>query len=317
MTQTEAFVGIDVAKHELVVHVHPRGGGGRFANTPEGRAELVRYLRRIGRGCSLRVGFEASGGYERKLAILLEKKGFAAYLLDAARVHAFGRAEGKLAKTDPLDAALIARALAALHGDLEPWHHDPLAERMTERVRLREAMVAQTVLLAGHLESLADPAMRRLVTGQITRIKALVQRLELAITSLLAQSPQLARRETLLRSAPGVGPIVAATLLAHMPELGSLNSREVASLAGLAPFDRQSGTARKPGRCRGGRPAVRRVLYLAALAIVRSKKSPLAQLATRIKTAGKPAKVAIIATARKLLVTLNAMLKHDRPFQPA
>ena len=317
MTQDEAFVGIDVAKHELVVHLHPRGGGGCFANSPDGRASLIRSLRRMGRGCILRVGFEASGGYERKLAILLERKGFEAYLLDAARVHAFGRAEGKLAKTDPLDAALIARALAALHGDLEPWRHDPLAERMTERVRLREAVIAQAVMLTGHLESLADPAMRRLVIGQIARLRALALRLEQAIASLLAQSPDMARRERLLRSAPGVGPIVAATLLAHMPELGSLNSREVASLAGLAPFDRQSGTARKPSRCHGGRPAVRRVLYLAALSILRSGKSPLANLGKRLKENGTPPKIAIIATARKLLVALNAMLKTDQPFSPA
>jgi transposase len=314
MAQDEAFVGIDVAKHELVVHAHLQGLGWRLANSPEGRTELVRQLRRMASPCRLRIGFEPSGGYERRLAILLEKKGFEAYLLDAGRVHAFGRAEGKLAKTDPLDAALIARALAALHGDLEPWRHDPLAERMTERVRLREAIIAQTVQLAGHLESLADPAMRRLATGQIARLKALALRLEAAIGELLASCPDLARREALLRSAPGVGPIVAATLLAHMPELGSLNSRQVAALAGLTPFDRQSGTARKPGRCHGGRPAVRRVLYLAALSILRSGKSPLANLGKRLKENGKPAKLAIITTARKLLVTLNAMLKQAASF---
>lgn len=315
MTQSEAFVGIDVAKHELVVHIHPQGTAYSFANTPDGRADLIRCLRRIGRRCTLRIGFEASGGYERKLAILLEKKGFEAYLLDAGRVHAFGRAEGKMAKTDPLDAALIARALAALHGDLEPWRHDPLAERMGERVRLREALVAQMVQWAGHLESLADPAMRRLISGQIARIKALILRFEQAIAGLLAEAPELAQREKLLRSAPGVGPIVAATLLAHMPELGSLSSRQVAALAGLAPFDRQSGAIRKPGHCRGGRPAVRRVLYLAALSIIRSGKSPLANLAMKLKDNGKPPKVAIIATARKLLVALNAMSKNNESFK--
>lgn len=201
-----------------MVHAHPQGLGWRLANSPEGRRELVRQLRRMARRCRLRIGFEPSGGYERRLAILLEKKGFAAYLLDAGRVHAFGRAEGKLAKTDPLDAALIARALAALHGDLEPWRHDPLAERRAER--------------------------RRHAAGAYARTR---------------QSQQ-------------------------------------------------------PPGCHAGRPAVRRVLYLAALSILRSRKSPLANLGKRLRENGKPAKIAIIATARKLLVTLNAMLKQDASF---
>lgn len=315
MTQMEAFVGIDVAKHELVIYLHPQDICWRVDNTPMGRGKLVRRLRRLAAAHVLRVGFEATGGYERKLAILLESKGLAGYLLDPSRVHSFGRAEGKLAKTDPLDAALIARTLAALHSDLLPWKRDPLAERLTERVRIRELALSQVGQLGNQLESLGDPAMRKIITGQVARLKALILRLETIIASLIASCPDLARREKLLRSAPGVGPIVAATLLAHMPELGTMSPRQVASLAGLAPFDRQSGTSRKPGRCQGGRPAIRRALYMAALSILRSKFS-LANLAKRLTEKGKPAKVAIIATARKLLVVLNAMLKQNTAFQP-
>jgi transposase len=315
MTQDEAFVGIDVAKHELVVHFHPQGTHCRVENTPMGRSKLVRRLRRMAAAYVLRIGFEASGGYERPLAILLEHKGLVGYLLDPSRVHSFGRAEGKLAKTDPLDAALIARALAALHGDLTPFRHDPLAVHLSERVRLRELTLIQVGQLANQLESMTDAVSRRLVIHQVTRLKALILRLEGGIASLIASCPDLARREKLLRSAPGVGPIVAATLLAHMPELGSLSSRQVASLAGLAPFDRQSGASRKPGRCQGGRPAIRRALYMAALSVLRSK-SPIANLAKRLNEKGKPAKIAIIATARKLMVALNAMLKQNTAFQP-
>lgn len=315
MTQNEAFVGIDVGKHELVVYLHPQSQSWRVENTPMGRDKLVRRLRRLAAKHVLRIGFEASGGYERKLAILLESKKLDGYLLDPSRVHSFGRAEGKLAKTDPLDAALIARALAALHGDLTPYRHDPVAERLTERVRLRELMLIQIGQFANQLESMADPAMRQIIKAQVARLKAQMLRIEAIITSLIASCPDLAKREKLLRSAPGVGPIVAATLLAHMPELGNMSSREVASLAGVAPFDRQSGTSRKPSRCHGGRPAIRRALYMAALSILRMK-SPLANLGKRLKKQGKPAKVAIIATARKLLVALNAMLKQEVPFQP-
>ena len=314
MTQDELFVGIDVDKHYLVTHVHPRGLATRFENSRPGRIELARWLRKLSRGCVLRVGFEASGGYERPLAILLEDKGFTAYLLDARQVHAFGKFEGKRAKTDPLDAALIARALASGHHELTPWRHNPVAERMAERVRVREALVAQIVTWKGHLESLADPAVRRVARHEIARLEALVMRIEQTIADLIAANPELAQRVKLLRSAPGVGPVTAATLIAHMPELGTLTSRQAGALAGLAPLDRQSGATRKPSRCHGGRPQIRRVLYMAAMAVIRSGKSTLANLAKRLKANGRPAKIAIIATARKLLVTLNAMLKNDTAF---
>lgn len=156
--------------------------------------------------------------------------------------------------------------------------------------------------------------MRRLVQAQVTKLKATVLKIEQALARLIAASPDLAARERLLRSAPGIGPIVAACLIARMPELGRLSSRQVAALAGLAPFDRQSGTTAKPGRCQGGRPGVRRVLYLAALALVRSNKTPLAQTYRRLRVAGKPHKLALVATMRKLLVTLNAMTKNNTPY---
>ena len=153
--------------------------------------------------------------------------------------------------------------------------------------------------------------------AHVANLKAKIQRLDKIIADLIAENPVLCQRAKLLRSAPGVGPVVAATMLAHMPELGSITGKQAAALAGIAPFDRQSGTSNKPGRCQGGRPTVRRALYLAALSILRTKKSYLAALGLRLKTQGRPFKVAVIATARKLLVALNAMLKDSQPFLSA
>jgi transposase len=283
-------------------------------NDTKGLAALGRRLVGLTREHIVRIGFEASGGYERKLAIMLDRLGLNAWLLDPARVRSFGRAERQIAKTDPLDAGLIARALVALHGQIEPYRHDPTALRMAEHVRLRDLAVSQSGQLANQLETLADPAMRRLIAGQIARIKAMILRIEKAMANLVAASPDLARRERLLRSAPGVGPIVAATLIAYLPEGGRLSSRQVASLAGLAPFDRQSGKSNRQARCSGGRPALRRALYIAAIVIIRSGKHPIAAIAKRLRDAGKPFKVAAIAVARKLLVALNSMLKHNVPF---
>lgn len=313
MPQSDLFVGIDVAKDELVVHLHPTGTLWRVANSKAGLAGLGRKLVRLAGGCCLRIGFEASGGYERKLAALLDRLALTAYLLDPARVRSFARAERQLAKTDPLDAAVIARCLAALHGELTPHVHDTI--RLAEHVRLRDLAVAQTVQLRNQLDSIADAAMRRLIVAQIARLKAVVLRIEKAIAAVIAAAPDLAARDALLRTAPGVGPIVAACLLARMPELGRLSSRQAASLAGLAPFDRQSGKTSRPGRCSGGRPSVRRSLYLAALSITRSGKGPLASTAKRLRDAGKPFKLAIVPTMRKLIITLNAMMKSRTPFR--
>jgi len=317
MSQLDLFVGIDVAKDELVIHLHPTGTLWRVANNKTGLAMLGRKLTRLAGTTCLRIGFEASGGYERKLAILLHRLALVAYLLDPARVRSFARAERQLAKTDPLDAALIARCLAALHAELTPHVHDPQAIRLAEHVRLRDLAVAQAVQLGNQLESIADTAMRRLIVTQVARLKALALRIEKAIATVIAASPDLAAREVLLRTAPGVGPIVAACLLARMPELGRLSSRQVAALAGLAPFDRQSGKPSRPGRCSGGRPSVRRSLYLAALTIARSGKGDLAATTSRLRAAGKPFKLAIVATMRKLLITLNAMVKNNTKYRNA
>jgi len=308
------LVGIDVAKDELVIHLHPQGRCWRVANTKRGLSALGRQLERLAATDALKVGFEASGGYERALAQRLDALGLKAYLLDPARVRSFARAERQIAKTDPLDAALIARCLAAIHDQLTPYVHDRQALRLAEHVRLRDLPLAQAVQLNNQLETIADAAMRRLVQTQIARLKAMALRIEQQIARLIAASPNLSARERLLRSAPGVGPIVAATLLARLPELGRLSSRQIATLAGLAPFVRQSGTRARPARCTGGRPAVRRALYLAALAIVRAHKHPFANIAKRLKTAGKPPKLIIIAIARKLLTTLNAMIKYNQSF---
>lgn len=195
--------------------------------------------------------------------------------------------------------------------------HDPEAVRLAEHVRLRELAVAQAVQLGNQLESIADTAMRRLIVAQVARLKPLALRIQKAIDAVIAASPDAAARDALLRTALGVGPIVAACLLARMPKLGRLSSRQVVALAGLAPFDRQTGKTSRPGRCSSGRPTVRRSLYLAALTIARLGKGHLAATTNRLREAGKPFKPAIVATTRKLLITLNAMLKNNTQYRTA
>jgi transposase len=317
MPQPDAFVGIDVAKNELVVHLYPAGTCWRFANDRSGLAALGRRLARIAAAATLRIGFEASGGYERALGRLLDRLELEAYLLDPARVRSFARAERQIAKTDPLDAALIARCLAALHGELDRYVHDAQAIRLAEHVRIRDAAVAQTVQLRNQLESIAEPFLQRLLTAQIARLKAAIMRIEKAMRQLIGEETDYARRDRLLQSAPGVGPLTAAALIARLPELGRLSSRQISALAGLAPFDRQSGSKTSKARCSGGRSAVRRSLYLAALAIARTGKGPLGATYKRLCQNGKPRKLALTAVMRKLLITLNAMIRNNTPYTPA
>ena len=169
MPPPDVFVGIDVAKNELVIHLHPAGTGWRVANDKAGIACLGRRLTRMAASRTLRIGFEASGGYERALAQQLDRLELEAYLLDPGRVRSFARAERQIAKTDPLDAALIARCLAALHGQLTPYIHDAKAIRLAEHVRIRDVAVDQIVQLRNQLENIAEPFLKRLITAQIAK----------------------------------------------------------------------------------------------------------------------------------------------------
>jgi transposase len=318
MTQFDIFVGIDVAKATLDVAVHPGGDHFSCPNSAKGLRSLVASLERLAGQGSLAIGFEASGGYERHLAGALHAAGLTAFRLDASQTRNYARAERQMAKTDRLDAAMIARAVKALHGGMEPCRPDPDAAKLAEYLRLREALVDQKTLLKANLESLDDAFVRRTINGQIARLEATVVLVEKRMRDLVAADQVLRERHRLLVSAPGVGPIVAATLMARLAELGSLSSRAVAAIAGVAPYDRQSGTATRSKRCAGGRPLVRKALYLAVLSIIREKSdSHLKAFYTRLREAGKPAKIAMVAVMRKLLVALNTMVAKNTEWHHA
>jgi transposase len=317
MTQFTLFVGIDISKDSLEVHIHPTGEHWRVENAKAGLKDLMGKLLRRAKAGGLAVGFEATGGYGRHLAAALFKAGLPAFQLDAGQAGDYGRAERHRIKTDRADAAMIARALMALHERLTPHVPNPQAARLAEHLRLRDATVAQIVLLKSHLECVDDAVVRRVITGQIRQFERTILLLEKLIRDLIRADEAMQARYTRLMSAPGVGPIVAATLLARLAELGSLSSRKIAALVGVAPFDRQSGASQRPKRCQGGRPLVRRALYLAALSIARMKKGALKTTYERLMAAGKPFKLAIVAVMRKLLIALNIMVAQKQDWKNA
>ncbi|HYJ07043.1 MAG TPA: IS110 family transposase [Chthoniobacterales bacterium] len=305
MKEQVVYVGVDVAKAHLDVAWEEQSW--RVTNDAAGRSALVKRLSQI--AGSIQVICEASGGYERALIQALQRGGIKVSLVQASRVRQYARASGVLAKTDSIDAHLLCRFGQAIRpqATAEPKpHQETLREWESQRRHLSRLLVAEQNRSA----QLTDKTLRRLSKGLLTQIQKQIAQIDLLLQQLIAQSPELCAKARKLTALAGVGPRTAALLLAQMPELGELNRRQAAALAGLAPFNRDSGTARGKRAIFGGRRAVRCGLYMAAL--VATRHNPvLAQFYQRLRAAGKPPKLALTATMRKLLIALNSSLKTD------
>jgi transposase len=305
-------VGIDVSKDRLDVHVHPAGESFAVARNAEGLDALIA---RIASLQAAAVAVEATGGFETVVAAALGGAGLPVIVVNPAQVRAFAKALGKRAKTDPIDAAVIARFVAATKPEIRTLPDADtrlLADLVTRRRQIIQMMVAERQrerhLPSRHLKK----SVARLLKALEKELNALDQ----DIGDTVRGSPAWREKEDLLKTVPGVGNIVARTLLAELPELGRLDRREIASLAGLAPWTRQSGKWRGKSFTGGGRSSVRAALFLSAM--VAAKHNPLLKaFHQRLITAGKPKMVALIAVARKLLTILNAIIRDNRPWQTA
>ncbi len=305
-------VGIDVSKDRLDVHVYPAGESFAVARNAEGLDALIA---RIASLQAAAVAVEATGGFETVVAAALGGAGLPVIVVNPAQVRAFAQALGKRAKTDPIDAAVIARFVAATKPEIRALPDADtrlLADLVTRRRQIIQMMVAERQrerhLPSRHLKK----SVARLLKALEKELNALDQ----DIGDTVRGSPAWREKEDLLKTVPGVGNIVARTLLAELPELGRLDRREIASLAGLAPWTRQSGKWRGKSFTSGGRSSVRAALFLSAM--VAAKHNPLLKaFHQRLIAAGKPKMVALIAVARKLLTILNAILRDNRPWQTA
>lgn len=305
------FAGIDVSKAQLDVGFWPVGERLSFTNDRVGRAALVRRLTRLKPEA---IGLEASGGYEREALAALLDAGLAAHRLNPLRVRQFALACGTIAKNDRLDAEAIARFVGCVpHRAARP---DRAAQALAELVTARRQLCNDLTRCTNHAEHATQPLVRRCHQRHATRLKADILLLDKTIAQTVARDQAMAHRNTLLRSVPGVGPVLAHTLLALMPELGTLSNRQAAALIGVAPFDCESGTSKGRRRIFGGRKPIRDVAYMAA--IVAGQHNPvMAAFKQRLVQAGKQPKVAIVAVMRKLITTLNAILRTDQPWRHA
>jgi len=305
-------VGIDVSKAEFCVAIDPSGETWTSATTP---AAIDALVERLGATAPQLIVLEATGGYELALAGACATAGLPVAIVNPRQVRAFAQALGRTAKTDAIDAAVLARFGARVRPEpraVPDVATQALAGLITRRRQLIEMLVAERQRLAQ-----APP------TGPVTRdlrthIRWLQRRLldvDDDIGHAIQASPVWRVHEDLLRTVPGIGPTTARTLLAELPELGRLDRRAIAALVGVAPFNCDSGQQRGRRRIAGGRASVRASLYMAALTA--SRRNPiLTAFYTRLRAHGKPAKVALVAVMRKLLTILNAMIKQRTPWTP-
>jgi len=299
------IVGLDVSKAWLDGYLPATGKRLRVSNDPGGIDRLLRSLAHPGGSL---VVMEASGGYERAAHQALVARGVPAAIVNPKRVRDFARGMGLEAKTDRVDARLIARYGAVMRPAATPVP-DPARAELREILACRRQLIDEITVRKQQLEHLQSPSLR----ARTTKVLALLRQEERELSKLLRQQIQadaaLAADFALLTSMPGCGPILAATLLAEMPELGVLDRRKIAALAGLAPVAKDSGLRGNRRVIKGGRGQVRRALYMAAVASLRIRASPLKQRYAQLVAKGKAPKLALTALMRKMLVTLNAMLK--------
>jgi len=308
MPQDRIVVGIDVDSRELEVRELGASKGCRMPNRPSGWARLAR--RWVGRGVV--VGVEPSGGYEQGLVRTLTEAGVEVRWADPSRVRALATALGAPAKTDAIDAAMIALYVAETGG--RAVEHDPERQALRELLAARQAAMETAERLTCQAQMLAPGAGRAALEELVTLARAAEKALTRQVLETLRSSHRLSAAWLLLQTAPGVGKLVAAELLAAMPELGRVNGKAIAKLAGLAPFIRQSGLWRGKATCSGGRPRPRRALYLAAMASLRAHNG-LRPVYERLVASGKPRMVALVACMRRLLVALNAMMAEQTPWR--
>lgn len=297
------FVGIDVSKDGLDVHLHPLGEDFRVANTAEGWEQLAG---RLADRPHAVIGAEASGGYEKEALRFLAGAGFQTHCLDACRVRQFARAGGGRAKNDRLDAKAIARYLAAF--TLTPERFDAALDRLAETVAYRRQLVEERTRVANQNRLLGDRELVRLSRQRIARLDVLILRLDQRLAEAIANDPALRGKAAVLGSVKGVGPVLAATLLALMPELGALTRRAAAALVGLCPYDLDSGKFKGQRHIAGGRIHVRNALYMPTLVAIRHEPA-LKAFYERISAGQKNKKPAVIAAMRKLIVILNARMR--------
>jgi transposase len=305
------YIGIDVSKERLDVAVLPSGLKWQFSNDEAGMGKL---LVKLTKQSPTLIVMEPTGGFEAPLAGVLAAEGLPVAIVNARQIRDYARAVGKLAKTDSLDAMVIAEFAQKVEPEVRPLRdaeNQGIKDLVSRRRQLMEMLTSEKNRLA-----IARKVIKPNIMAHIKWLTQELENLDRNLRQQIEASPIWREKDDLLRSIPGVGKVTSTTLLADLPELGTLNRREIASLAGVAPFNQDSGTMRGKRRIWGGRTAVRAALYMAAL--VGTRYNPVIRaFYIRLLEKGKPKKVALVACMRKLLTILNAIIRYRKAWDYA
>jgi transposase len=307
---SDRFVGIDVSKDQLDVAVRPDGTRARVPNTDDGFDQLVALLRPLG---PVLVVLEATGGYQRRVVAALSLAGLPVVVVNPARAREFARALGRLAKTDEVDAAVLAEFAERVRPAVRPLP-DAQAQKMQELLARRTQLVGMRTMEKNRLGTAVDRTVRRSLEAHVRWLDRQIDAAEDELGEAIEQSDVWKAKDELLQSIGGIGPGVSRVLLFDLPELGTLTRERIAARAGLAPLNRDSGRWSGKRFISGGRAAVRSAVYMASHA-ARKWNPVLKAFADKLAAAGKPPKVVLIAVARKLLVIANAILRDKKPWR--
>jgi len=308
-TQIETFIGIDVSKATLDVAIWQSDQYRKFSNDAKGIQELIAWLSEL---APTLIVLEATGGYERLIVAELVLVGLPVAVVNPKRVRDFARSTGLLAKTDKLDAHVLAHFAAAVRPAVRPLHSEE-EERLAALVSRRRQLIEMLTMEKNRLSN-SHATMRTHLQTHINWLMDEQKILEAEIDQFIQGTPLWKEKDELLRSVPGVGNVTSITILAELPELGTINRQEIAALVGVAPVNKDSGIKSGKRRVFGGRASVRSVLYMAALSATRFNRT-IKAFYDRLIKAGKPFKVAITACMRKLLTILNAIIRHNQPWK--
>ena len=310
MRKKEVFVGIDVAKEELEVAVFTRAETETWPNTEEGILRLVDHLKSL---CPTLVVLEATGGLEMPCVGALAAEGLPVVVMNPRQIRDFAKATGRLAKTDRIDARVIARFAEAVRPEIRELKTEEMQELTA--LGLRRRQIIQMITSEKNRLATASKWTREDIKEHISWLEKRLDDVNKELEKSIRNSPVWREKDALLRSVPGVGPVLSATLLSQLPELGSLNRKQIAALVGVAPLNRDSGQFRGKRCIWGGRASVRCALYMATLVATRFNPT-IAAFYHRLRIAGKEHKVALTACMRKLLTILNAMARDRAHWSP-
>ena len=303
MKKEEVYTGIDVSQNNLDVAVHPSGEQWTSSNDDSGIKEIVRRLQKLAPAL---VVVEPTGGFQNPLVAALAASSVPVVVVNPRQIRDFARATGRLAKTDAIDAGIMASFAATVRPELRPLP-DAQAQELAAILARRRQVVEMLTAEKNRLLH-AGKAVSERISAHITWLEEEQETIDQELGRAIRKSPVWREKENLIRSVPGVGPVLSVTLLAQLPELGTLNRKEIASLVGVAPLNRDSGTLRGKRSVWGGRAPVRATLYMATLAATRCNPV-IKSFYNRLREAGKATKVALTACMRKLLIILNAMVR--------